>query len=152
MPDEKKATQTMPQKWHMALTDAANFGEKCVASDKDAMTAAWETDAKTEPAPVGMTRDEYALAADLHRAIATTYEQTATTDGHARRKMERHNALADDMCDIATRAWTPQKAHDMAVTVAELEKVRADNMAIARERMAAMMDELGLTMDDLTNE
>ena len=148
MPNEKKTTQTMPQKWRMALTDAANFGEKCVAADMDAMTTAWEKDGKDNHEPAGMTRDDYAHGADVHRAIAATYDHHADTDATARRNANRHMDLADAMCDIATRAWTPQKAHDAATAAAAAAEQKAD----AAAKVAAMMAELGITVDDLETQ
>ena len=148
MPEQKKGTQTMPQKWHMALTDAANFGEKCVAADKDAMTAAWVAKPRTTPEPVGMTRDDYAHGADVHRAIAATYEQTAATDAVAARKADRHHALADAMCAIATRAWTPKKAD----TAAKAAKAAADAKAAAVAKVMEQLAAAGLTVDDLETQ
>lgn len=144
MPEKKERKADTPaQKWRMSLTDSANFAEKMVDADMTAMTTAWESDKKTEPAPVWLTRDEYAAAADAHRAIAAAC--AARDDAVGTAQHDRHMAVADRMCDIATAAWTPAKAHDAAVAAAAAAKEKADAVA----KVAAMMAQLGLTADDI---
>ena len=148
MPDEKKErkAQTPTQKWRMALTDSANFAEQLVESDMTAMTDAWNANKKHEPAPVGLTREQYANAADAHRAIALVCADRGDTTGA--KQHDRHMAVADRMCAIATAAWTPKKADKAAKDAAKAAKAKAD----ATAKVAAMMAELGLTVDDLTTE
>lgn len=148
MPDEKKErkAQTPAQKWRMALTDSANFAEKLVESDMNAMTAAYKADKKNEPAPVGLTREQYADAADAHRAIAVVCANRGDTTGT--KQHARHMAIADTMDNIATAAWTPKKAAAAAKAAKAAAKAKAD----ATAKVAAMMAELGLTVDDLTTQ
>ena len=148
MPAEKKErkAQTPTQKWRMALTDSANFAEQLVESDMTAMTDAWNANKRKKPAPVGLTREQYANAADCHRAIAAVCADRG--DAHGTRQHDRHMAVADMMCDIATATWTPKKAADAAAAA----KAAADAKADAIAKVAAAMAELGLTVDDLTTQ
>ena len=142
----KKDEQTVTvrtQKWRMALTDAANFGEKLVADDKAAMRKAWGRSKKTEPAPVNMTRDEYAHAARVHDAMAKACHARGDTNG--KNQSDRHAALSDMMNAIATVEWTPQKELDAAAAA----KAAADAKADAVAKVAAMMAELGIDATDL---